>query len=114
MIPPINLKVVNKYKISSELGWQDIYIGRPSTLGNPYALKNESDRLIVIEQYRRWLWQQIQIKSKVYQELLTIATRIKSGTKIRLICFCSPKPCHGDIVVKSINWLTENRGEQSR
>ena len=33
----------------------DVYIGRPSKWGNPFPLEDESERLRVIEQYRRWI-----------------------------------------------------------
>jgi len=100
-----NLILANKYKISPDPNYQDIYIGRPSALGNPFAMKSESDRPKVIEQYRQWLWQQIQLKGEVYKELIKIAMLVASGKKVRLVCFCSPKPCHGDIIIKAVEWL---------
>jgi hypothetical protein len=37
-----------------------IYVGRPSPLGNPYLLGRDGNREEVIAQYRRWLWAQLQ------------------------------------------------------
>jgi hypothetical protein len=100
-----NLTLANKYKLSPDLDCQDIYIGRPFILGNPYSMKTEGDRLSVIEQYRQWLWSQIQLKDKVYQELIKIALLVLTGKKVRLVCYCSPKPCHGDVIIKAVDWL---------
>lgn len=101
----LNLTVANKYKLSPDLDCQDVYIGRPSILGNPFAMTAESDRSEVIEKYRLWLWRQIQLKGRVYKELIKIALLVLAGKKIRLVCYCSPKPCHGDIVIKAVEWL---------
>ncbi len=35
------------------------YIGRPSRLGNPFVIGQDSTREQVIELYRRWIWQQM-------------------------------------------------------
>jgi hypothetical protein len=37
-----------------------VYVGRPSPLGNPYALGRDGSREQVIARYRRWLWAQLQ------------------------------------------------------
>lgn len=102
------LTLANKRTLSSNLDYQDIYIGRPSVLGNPFFMKSESDRLEVIQKYRNWLWLQIQLRNNVYQELLRIAKLVNSGKKVRLVCFCYPKACHGDIIVKSVEWLIKS------
>jgi hypothetical protein len=36
------------------------YVGRPSPLGNPFALGRDGSREQVIARYRRWLWAQLQ------------------------------------------------------
>lgn len=57
----VQVQVVNVRSSNAEV----VYIGRPgrgragSPLGNPYVLKDESHRDAVVEQYRRWLWQQV-------------------------------------------------------
>lgn len=72
-------------------------------------MKNESDRPKVIEQYRQWLWQQIKLKGGVYKELIKIALLVVNNKKIRLVCFCYPKPCHGDIIIKAVEWLINSK-----
>lgn len=71
---------------------EDVYIGRGSIWGNPFVLHHESDRELVISQYRRYLWDCIKtgkLKRKDFENL--------EGKKLG--CFCKPKKCHGDIIV---------------
>lgn len=90
--------VLNKYKV--DMSDPDIvYIGRGSIFGNPYVMENPSDaeRSRVIEEYRHWLWAQIQ------QGIITKEMLLELDSK-RLCCYCSPKPCHGDVILKAIEW----------
>lgn len=105
----MNIKVVSKRNLNPKLGWSDVYMGRPSPLGNPFAMKNESDRPVVIARFRKWLWSEINnINSKARAELFELASRVKAGEKIRLVCWCSPKECHADIIVRAVKWLIES------
>ena len=70
----------------------DIYIGRPSKWGNPFPLNNESERLEVIDKYRRWVINQ--------PELMAALPELKGKV---LGCWCAPKPCHGDVLVELAN-----------
>lgn len=107
-----SIKVVNKKTLIPEIGYTDIYIGRLSVLGNPYPMNGEHTRQAACELYHRWLWKQIQIawrehqaQNSVWTELKRIALLVKSGVDVRLICFCEPLDCHGDIITRAINWL---------
>lgn len=90
--------VVNKYKV--DMSDPDIvYIGRGSPFGNPFVMQNKSDeeRARVIKEYRHWLWSQIQQGVITKEMLLGL-----DGKK--LCCYCAPKPCHGDVIIKAIEW----------
>jgi Domain of unknown function (DUF4326) len=50
--------------------------------------------------YRRWLWEQINLKNEVYLELKRIAELATHGD-IALLCWCVPKPCHAAIVKRA-------------
>jgi len=82
------------------------FIGRPSVLGNPHVLRTESDRDRVCDLYDEWLQAQIDNRNEaVVDKLNQIAHWLKKGHDVRLICFCKPKRCHGDSVVKQVNKL---------
>ncbi len=77
----------------------DVYIGRPSIWGNPYSHKQGtlaeflvSSRKEAIEKYESYL-----LGNKLLMDSLI---ELKGKT---LGCWCHPKPCHGDILVKWVN-----------
>ena len=56
------------------------YVGRPSPLGNPYALGRDGNREQVIAKYRRWLWARLQEHdSPQEQELRRLLTLAVAG-----------------------------------
>lgn len=71
----------------------DVYIGRPSVWENPFQMKSEQDRIEVIEKYKKWIDAQPRLIERAKREL-----RGKT-----LACFCAPKACHGDILMKIAN-----------
>lgn len=78
----------------------DVYIGRPSPWGNPFSEKKATlaryrtaTREEAIQKYEEWLLAQPDVVELVKAEL---------KGKI-LGCWCSPKPCHGDVLVRVAN-----------
>lgn len=71
----------------------DVYIGRPSKWGNPFAIGKDGTREEVIEKYREWL-----MKNWVDAFLDVAELRGKI-----LGCWCAPLPCHGDILAELAN-----------
>ena len=84
--------VVNKYKED-----YDVYIGRGSKWGNPFVIGKDGTREEVIEKYRLWLWQQIKDRYILKEDLLKLDNQ-------RLGCFCKPQACHGDVIVRAVEW----------
>lgn len=84
--------VVNKYKEPF-----DVYIGRGSKWGNPYPIQGKDTREIVIKKYSRYLWEQVKAGVITKGDLLELDGK-------RLGCFCKPKPCHGDVIAKAVEW----------
>lgn len=90
-------RVVNKYKEP-----YDVYIGRGSKWGNPFTHLNTNtkaefvvgSREEAISAYEAW------ITRGEGQHLLTQLHELEGQT---LGCFCKPKSCHGDVLVKLIN-----------
>ena len=77
------------------------YIGRPSILGNPYFMISERARTRVIDDYRVWLSKEMSKKEAVYTEMKKILELSKTHD-VHLKCYCSPKPCHGDVIKEVI------------
>jgi hypothetical protein len=107
------LEVVNVRKmISSD---DLVYIGRASgrfhgsALGNPFRIGSHGTREQVIEKYRIWLWKMIRNRDeRVISELKMIVERVRNGENLYLGCWCAPSACHGDIIVRCVNWIIES------
>jgi hypothetical protein len=84
-------KVLNKYK--DGMPTNAVYIGRPSKWGNPFEIGKDGTRNEVILLYQEWITAQ---PTKIAE-----AKRELAGKD--LICFCSPKSCHGDILLEIAN-----------
>lgn len=67
----------------------DVYIGRPSKWGNPFQIGKDGTREQVIRKYETWLLSQPQLLN----ELRELEGKV-------LACWCKPKACHGDVLVK--------------
>jgi hypothetical protein len=74
------------------------YIGRPSPLGNPFYLKCEADREMVIAQYREWLIPRLLADTPQRKEFQRLQAIHRQEHELNLICFYSPKACHGDVI----------------
>lgn len=78
----LNIKTATKLqKLNS------IYIGRPSKWGNPFIINKSNTRFQVVMKYADWIITQ--------DHLLTDLHELKNKD---LLCFCSPKLCHGHVL----------------
>lgn len=107
----MSIRVVNKRKGGTKASDDEciVDVSRASLLGNPYFMKDETDRLKVIEQYRIYLNGQKQKGTKVWFEVKRIADRVKNGEKIALACWCAPNPCHGDVIINAVNFINNQQ-----
>lgn len=96
----ITIKNKRSYKGKGE------YIGRPSPLGNPYTFvgpdKNCNSREEAIALYETWFNQNLKIDGPVKRKFDSLVEHYKTYGELTLICWCSPKPCHGDVIKQKI------------
>lgn len=83
------------------------YIGRPSPLGNPFAIGRDGSRDEVITKYRKWLanhWFAYSAgkPNAVQTELKRLITIYKIEGELTLSCWCAPAACHGDVLREAI------------
>lgn len=80
-----------------------------SVLGNPFHLVDVNDdveRDKIIKEYKVWLWTHIQNNNPIIMKELERLHKLARDTdELNLICFCAPKPCHGDVVKTCIEWI---------
>lgn len=75
------------------------YIGRPTVFGNPFPLRREEDRRIVLQRYTEYFYQRIAEDEGFRVKVLELRG-------YDLACWCAPRLCHGDVI---LDWL-ESRG----
>lgn len=68
----------------------DVYVGRPSTWGNPFRIGPDGSRAEVIDSYRRHL--------RNSPELIVRARKELKGK--RLGCHCAPLACHAQVLAE--------------
>lgn len=74
-----------------------IFIGRPSKWGNPFIVGRDGTRDEVCDKYDQWFMEQIR-SNPVFKK--QVVDNLKG--KI-LACYCKPKRCHGDTILKYLN-----------
>lgn len=95
-------KVINCYKDKNQNAF---HIGRGSIFGNPYSHQDNTTASVKVEtreeairMYRLYLYNRIKADPDFRLKLLELEGRVLS-------CYCKPLPCHGDIIIKAIEWL---------
>lgn len=84
-------KVVNKFKEPF-----DVYIGRPSIFGNTFEIGVDGDRNLVIGKFTAYFYDCIGTNENFRKSV----EKLKGKT---LGCYCSPKPCHGDVIARYLD-----------
>jgi len=106
----VDIRNTHHYKGKVLDPWES-YIGRPSSLGNPFQLKaavnNEQiGRAECIARYDRWL--RVQLKDDGSAQTIEIRRLVavyRQYGKLNLYCYCAPKPCHGGPIKSIIEGL---------
>lgn len=85
-------RVLNRYTITP-FDEEPIYIGRPSKWQNPFPVTKELPRGESVKKFETWVLTQPQLLEDAKREL--------KGRN--LLCFCTPRRCHGDFWLKLVN-----------
>lgn len=86
----------------------DVYVGRPSPLGNPYShlpirgTIQVANRDLAVEHYGRWLLSKIREADPKVLEALAALTPDST-----LVCFCAPQRCHAEMIERAWKWLAQ-------
>ena len=82
----------------------DIYIGRPSIWGNPFVLtnpKDEKERDEVYDKFEDWLNGDYNGPFDKQREVILKNIHTLKGKVLG--CWCAPRKCHGDILLRIAN-----------
>jgi hypothetical protein len=105
--------ILNFYAIGKTIPENAVYIGRKnsaagleqSKFANPEPLakgSSEQERQANLGRYRQWLVTQVKTGRISADDLLELKDK-------DLVCFCSPKACHGDVVKEAVGWAVKNQ-----
>ena len=80
----------------------DVYIGRSKILdvgyfGNPYHIGPDGTREEVIAKYLEYFIERNKNDEEFHRKILNLKGK-------RLGCFCKPDACHGDIIVRYLDF----------
>jgi hypothetical protein len=78
-------KVYNKHK--GDAPANAVYIGRGSPWGNPFVIGQDGTRDGVCDRFEREVLPTLDLKPLIGKDL---------------VCFCAPKRCHGDSIIKAL------------
>lgn len=118
------IEVVNKTTFSSDTEFLEVpvkeyYIGRGSSLGNPYTSKNLEDTKALFQcdskeealtKYKGYLLEKISSEDEDICKMLDDIETASVEGNVYLICYCKPKKCHGDIIKEII----DNRSKKGK
>jgi len=104
------IRVVNKREHTPSP--HDVYIGRPSVLGNIYSHRTGTLASIIVKnraeavaRYAKWLDANYESDDKVRREIDRLVQMYKDGKHINLVCWCTPFQCHGDVIKRKVEKL---------
>lgn len=76
----------------------DVYIGRPSKWGNPYIIGKDGTREEVIQKYE----EHVRSSKILMRALPSLEGKV-------LGCWCPPRPCHGEVLIKLLEELHHDK-----
>jgi len=81
-----------------------VYIGRGSEFGNQFKIGVDGTRAEVVEKYRGWFLE------KMREPAFRRSIWELEGK--RLVCFCAPRACHGDVIKEWLEMGEDGEGEE--
>ena len=101
-----------------------VYVGRTRATGkqydlalhqlaNPFPLSSLNTREMVVDQYRRWLFQQIQVGASPIRYALLKLLDMAGTTGVVLVCHCTNElrgnECHAQVIAKALSWMRREK-----
>lgn len=114
------LTVGNIYNPATHLDKaHSIYIGRASSwhcarnladtnyccLGNPFPMATEAERVKVCQEFYVYIIDKYHRDAMIHQAIEKLLELHASKEKYVLLCFCFPRRCHGNELIKFIEFL---------
>lgn len=116
-----DIRVVSLKGVDSKsFGPGFVYVGRripgryaASPLGNPFRRPKDGKPGDTLPYYKRWLWKQYQHNGAVHNEIERIVMLARKHPVV-LGCWCTPNPCHAEVIKDLIMWrlkIIQSKGD---
>lgn len=76
----------------------DVYIGRGTPFGNGSIMRDESMRDQVCIEFDDYFFDRVENDSSFVVELDRLVEIARAHGRLKLLCHCKPKRCHGDTI----------------
>lgn len=104
------IRVDSVQRVQAQPGETLIYIGRGrvpagmegANLGNPFKVGEGYAQGEAARAYLDYLRGECRKQSQVYRKIRELAKRLADGEHLVLVCWCSPKPCHGEHILAAV------------
>jgi len=83
----------------------DIMQSHGAPLGNPFYKRTDMTLEERVKAFEKWLWDEFPKGGVVSSALTHLCALLKHGRTINLVCVCTPKPCHGDVIKRCLEWM---------
>lgn len=104
----MNINVVNRHTTDMnalEGEVVDIMQSHGAPLGNPSYNDHTMTREEQVKAFERYLWDEFPKGGAVSNALAQLCAILIQGKTINLVCVCAPKPCHGDVIKRCLEWM---------
>lgn len=104
----MNITVIHKRDQTGDeqaIPYPQVYVGRPSPLGNPWAIGRDGTREEVIANYKDWLHHTMEYAPQdnvVRKEMYRLWDMAIANEGLVIVCWCKPQDCHGDVIA---DWI---------
>lgn len=76
-----------------------IKVDRETPVGNPYHMRDESQRDLACDRYQEWFEIQME-QDNEFSRYINNILKIAREHNIALACWCAPKRCHAETIKK--------------
>jgi len=99
----VNRKTTNLNTLQGEV--VDIRQSQGAALGNPAYDREDLTREERVKAFEVWLWGEFPKGGVISNALAHLCALLLQGKTINLACVCAPKPCHGDVIKRCLEWM---------
>lgn len=95
-----------KSNFKPEVGDFVVSIDRPSMLANPYRVGEHRTRQQAIDEFRALFETDMKRREGGrYEAVCKIVEHLVAGQDVILMCWCHPMPCHGTVIMETVEKL---------